>query len=395
MGETADVVVIGGGVVGTAVTYFLSMENVNVLLLERASLGAGTSSASSGAVALQTKTLGAKLSLAQQSLKLYHEINEIFDIDFEFDNDGSLMVASTEQELGALRKKVEKLQHAGVDVEMIPPKEAREYVPELTEDVVGASYCSEDCSVNPLLLVGAYQRAAVAQGARILTYTQVTDIVTRNGAIEGVATDRGHIATEVVVNATGPSAPILAKMVGVALPIVPRKGEIVVTEATRPLLRGELFSAGYLTSKATPPASLADWMAGDIQDTTLQVGVALNQTRRGNLLMGSTREFAGYDTRSTYRGMRALIQQTSTVLPIIRDLHVIRAYAGLRPSTPDGLPIVERTPDVPGFIVAAGHEGDGIALSPITGKLVAELVVGDAHRESLAALSSARFRVAE
>jgi sarcosine oxidase subunit beta len=110
------------------------------------------------------------------------------------------------------------------------------------------------------------------------------------------------------------------------------------------------------------------------------------------LIIGSTRQFAGYDKSSSYEGIQKLLQQATALIPSLAQLHVLRCYAGLRPSSPDGLPILGRAPKLPGFVIASGHEGDGIALSPITGKHIADLITGHITEEELAPFSPQRFK---
>jgi len=123
----------------------------------------------------------------------------------------------------------------------------------------------------------------------------------------------------------------------------------------------------------------------------MTVGLWAGQTCRGNLLIGSTREFSGYDRNSTYPGMEALMEQTARLIPAAANRHILRFYAGLRPSTPDGLPILGRAPELPGFIFANGHEGDGVALSPITGRHIADLLTERISEKDLIAFSPERF----
>ena len=117
----------------------------------------------------------------------------------------------------------------------------------------------------------------------------------------------------------------------------------------------------------------------------------MDQTSSGNLLLGSTREFVGFDKRTTYEGITNILRNTSKIIPRLKNMHIIRSFAGLRPYTPDGLPILGKIQDIEGFIMAAGHEGDGMALSPITGELIAELIDTGKTRISLDHFRLERF----
>ena len=188
------------------------------------------------------------------------------------------------------------------------------------------------------------------------------------GRVKSVQTDSGEILCKYVVNATGAYAKFIGEMVGLKIPIVPRRGQLIVTEPVPPLIHGEMNCARYITAKFNPELLGTDEMA------KLGVGLSLDQTVNGNLLIGGTREFVGFNKNTTHRALKAVLKHAASIVPAIRDIHVIRSFSGLRPFTPDGLPILGEVPEVPGFIMAAGHEGDGIALSAITGKIISDII---------------------
>lgn len=382
MQTSADVVVIGGGIIGTAVTYYLARYGINVCLVERDDIASGTSSACAIGVALQTKPPGPKQELAQASVELYRGLAEELDADIEFANDGGMLVAETSDQLELIAHKVEKAAKAGLAVTMLSAEDARRREPCLAPHVIGASYCAEDSTVNPYLLAFAFVRAARRFGAEINVGTEVIGIERREGQISAVVTNRGKIKTDTVVNAAGTWSPTLARMVGVELPVTPRKGELFVTEPGPRLLQGIVVSGSYLMSKALPKGAEKQGMTA---------GLWAGQTCRGNLLVGSTREFAGFDPSSSYQGIQALLNEVTRLIPAATRRHVLRFYAGLRPASPDGLPILGRWPELPGFVLATGHEGDGIALSPITGKRIADLLAGQITEEVLAPFAPGRF----
>jgi glycine/D-amino acid oxidase-like deaminating enzyme len=379
-----EVVVIGGGVTGTSVTYQLAKRGVEVALVERAGLAAGTSGASAMGVQMQTKTPGPKLEFALESLAIHRTLEDELGRDLEFANVGGMIVAETAGEAEYVKAKVAELQAHGLEIYFLDRDEARERQPALSDHIYGSSYCPDDSVVSPLHLVVALVEAAARLGARLYTYTQVTDLKVRGDRIEQVVTSAGEIGADAVVNACGVWAPEIARMVGLDLPIVPRRGQIFVTEPAPPFIKGMVLAAQYLMSKKMPSG---DSTGGD----KLPAGVVSYQTRQGNLLVGSTREFVGFDRRVNYEGLRKLMHGTVRLMPITRHLHVIRTFAGLRPASPDGLPILERSSEISNFYIAAGHEGDGIALSPITGVRMAELITGEIEESVLAPFSSNRF----
>jgi sarcosine oxidase subunit beta len=237
-----------------------------------------------------------------------------------------------------------------------------------------------DGRVNPISLALAFLQGAKARGAKIYPFTGVTGFSRKSHRLVGVKTTRGNIETRVVVNAAGVHATEIGKMIDVEIPIKPRRGQILVTEALPPLLARGLLSAKYLVAKYNP--SLAE---------TGELGVSIEQTKSGGFLLGSTREFVGFDRRTTWSAMKQIALQTSRILPVLREVRVIRTFAGLRPYTPDGLPILGPVRNMEGFFMAAGHEGDGIALSPITGHLIAEWIAEGSPGMDLSEFSLERF----
>ena len=379
--KSADVVVVGGGGVGTSIAYFLAEAGVDVCVVERGDIAGGTTSGAANAVATQTKPSGPKQDLARASIQLYHQLSAEFDDRFGFVNEGSLLVAETDDEMAMVIEKSEKGREGGLPIELLDSKAIHEHTPTLAPHVRGGAYCGLDSTVVPYAVAFTFAQEAQRLGAVLQTDTEVTGIERENDQIKAVITNRGRIATETVVCACGVWSPMLAKLARLELPIEPRKGEIFVTEAGPPIMHGLIISAGYLMSKAMPQ--------GDKYAMT--AGVSMAQAPRGNLVVGSTRQFAGYDIESSTAAMHRLVEQTVRLMPAVGDLHVLRFYAGLRPSTDDGIPIICRHPQLPGFVVASGHEGDGIAYSPATGHSIASIITGSQPMIDLTPFSIERF----
>jgi sarcosine oxidase subunit beta len=195
-----------------------------------------------------------------------------------------------------------------------------------------------------------------------------------------VETAAGRIATEVVINAAGVYAPRICGLAGFEAPIRPRRGQILVTAPSLVKIHRCMISARYIAVKYDP-----DLARGDGE------GVSVEQTEAGNLILGSTREFAGFDRGTTVEGMARIAARTAALLPFLAGLDVIRSFAGLRPYTPDGLPLLGPVKGLKGFYMAAGHEGDGIALSPVTGALIARMVTGEDPGFPMDAFAPDRF----
>jgi sarcosine oxidase subunit beta len=374
-------VVIGSGVIGASVAYHLSKRERSVLVLEKGGLVSGTSGACDGLVYLQSKRPGAHLKLAMESRKRFDSLQQELGLDIEFRSHGGLVVVETQEELEAMRLFVDDRKKTGLPVELLDAKEARDLEPALSESVLAGTYSPLDGQVNPIALTLAYLKGAKSNGARICAFTTVTGLKWENRRVAAVETSRGQVATGTVVNAAGVLAPDIGRMIGVDIPIRPRRGQLLVTEAVAPLLSRGLLSAKYLAAKYNP--SLAE---------TGELGISIEQTRSGGFLLGSTREFVGFDTKTTGDALKRIARQTSRILPVLRGLRIVRSFAGLRPSTPDGLPILGPVPDAQGVFMAAGHEGDGIALSPVTGRILAEWILDGSPTVDASSFALERFK---
>jgi sarcosine oxidase subunit beta len=378
---TADAVIIGAGVIGASIAFHLTRRGIKPLIVEKSDPAAGSSGACDGLVFMQSKKPGLHLRLALASLKRFRELNEVFGRGIEFKNPGGMCLIESETELAAMRLFVAEQRASGLDVELIDGDEARRREPCLSEKVIAATFSELDSQVNPYALTFAFLRAAESAGARILMGENVRGVEVIGGRIRAVITDNRKIGTPLVINAAGALAAEIGRMVGLEVPIIPRRGQIVVTAAVPPLLRHCLISAQYVAAKFNPQLAAIGGM-----------GFSLEQTDTGNILIGSTREFAGFDRRTTFDGIRTIAGRIAPIIPALKRVLVIRTFGGLRPYTPDGLPILGKVQNLEGFIMAAGHEGDGIALSPITGELIADLIATGRTRFPLEDFRLERFR---
>jgi glycine/D-amino acid oxidase-like deaminating enzyme len=381
--RTADVIIIGAGVIGASIAYHLTRHGIKPLLIEKSDPAAGSSGACDGLVFLQSKKPGLHLKLALESRKRFDSLAEQLGSGIEFRNPGGMCLIESEAELAAMRLFVEEQRTSGLKVELIEGDEARRREPCLSGKVVAATFSELDSQVNPYALTFAFLRQAKSAGAWILIGEEVKGIEAVAGRATGVVTANRRISAPVVVNAAGALAAAVGLMAGVEVPITPRRGQILVTAAVPPLLRHCLVSAQYVAAKFKPELAEKGGM-----------GFSLEQADSGNILIGSTREFVGFDRRTTFDGIRTIANRIVPIIPALKRVPVIRTFGGLRPYTPDGLPILGKVAGLEGFIMAAGHEGDGIALSAITGELIADLIATGRTQLPLDAFRLERFQEA-
>ncbi|MDD3022045.1 MAG: FAD-dependent oxidoreductase, partial [Alphaproteobacteria bacterium] len=190
-----------------------------------------------------------------------------------------------------------------------------------------------------------------------------------------------------VVNAAGAWAPEIGKLTDLDIPIEPRKGQLVITEQIPPIGETNVWTAAYVASKFDP--SLAPDMSQYAK--SIGLGFSFAQTHDGNYLIGSTREFVGFDKTTSQQAITSIMAQACSYFPILKSVNVIRTIAGFRPATKDGLPIVSQVSHLPGYYICAGHEGDGVALAPITGKSMAEMITQGSCNQCFNELSFSRF----
>ena len=386
--DKADVVVVGGGLIGTSIAYRLAQRCLRVVLLDRGGIAAGTSGACDQAILLQSKKPGRHLELAKASARLFKTLEAELGERIEYERHGGMIVIETEEQLRVMSGFVQKQKEAGLPVNLIAASEAHRRQPGLAPHIVGATWCDEDAQVNPLLLTFAFARAAKRSGADLRLGVTVTSLLTNGPRVIGVDTDQGPIMASWVVLATGPQTSQLAGAIGCDLPIRPRRGQLIITEPLAPFICGDLNCARYIASKLDPTLAANSTDPG----VKLGVGLSLGQTASGNLLIGGSREFVGFDRSTTLEAVRAILQHALRIMPALAGVRAIRTMAGLRPFTPDSLPIIGLDHEHPGLVIAAGHEGDGIALSPITGVMVADLLTDGPAVELARGLGLERFR---
>lgn len=363
--RTADVVVIGGGIIGAASAYYLARAGRRVVLLEKGEIGAATVAVSGSGVLCHTKSSPLLITLTQQSMRLYEELRR--DIGAPYDVIGSYVVYRTPEEERFVRERLAWLTDQGVRVAMVDETDLRRRFPQLASGVRGASYAPDDASVPGREASQVFAAAASRLGAGISPRVPAEGVSVSNGRVCAVVTPYGAVECEHVVLAAGPWVEPLAARLGVRVPVRLEKGETLVTEPAPVSLPGRVLSPGVLMAKfAAGPGPMP-----------FSVGLAIGQDRSGAIRIGATREESAFDLTPTDRARRALLEEFGRFFPALARLAIREHGVGLRPASREKRPIVARCPDPAGLVVAGAHGGDGIALAPVTGRLVAQLIAGE------------------
>ena len=358
-GCRAEVVVIGAGVRGCSCAYHLAKSGVRVTIVEKANIASACSGATLAVVNFSQKEPAFYTQLSLESARFYRGLDQELGEGFEYRRVGQIThLIADERSLGSVERFIQQQNRvSGVHLELLPINEARNLEPALSPDLIVAGFCAEHAYVNPYKLTLAYAKAAQRCGASIVANTNVTGIELANSRVEAVVTDRGRILTKTVILAAGVGVAQLGRFVGLTIPVVPSRGQVLTTERTGPILNRPVES--FL------------------------------QTADGSLLLGVTTEFVGYNNRVTYEGIQKIARQALRSIPVLRNLNVVRIWAGLRPWPIDGLPIIGFVPQAKGILLATGHSG--ITLAEVTGRVIAELVVSGKSSIPIEEYSLERF----
>jgi D-hydroxyproline dehydrogenase subunit beta len=357
-----DVLVIGAGMVGAACAYQCAAAGLRVEVVERGAVASGTTSAGEGNILVSDKEPGPELDLALLSGRLWAGLGERLGGDrFDLQAKGGVVVARDGAALRGLADLAMRQRACGVDVTEVGPDGLADLEPYLTRDVAGGAHYPQDLQVQPMLAAAELLRHA---GATVHAGTEVVGFRRdKAGALTGVRTSKGDLSARWVVNAAGTWGGDVAALAGAPVPVLPRRGFILVTEPLPPVVAHKVYTADYVSNVAS-------------DDAGLETSVVVEGTRAGTVLIGASRERVGFDRTMSLPVLRRLAAQAVGLFPFLADVHLLRSYLGFRPYCPDHLPVIGPDPRVPGLVHACGHEGAGIGLAAATGHLIAQVLTG-------------------
>ena len=364
--DRADVVIVGAGVVGAATAYFAAAAGLRTIVVERGSIASGTSSRCEGNILVSDKEVGPELELSLYTQRVWREDLAEHAALWEFESKGGLVVAGTPTGYASLIDLVAHQRGLGIRADVIDTAAGlREYEPYLTPAAVGGAFYPDDAQVQPLLATHHLLRLAREHGAVVRTNTAVHGIRTVRGRAVAVETSAGRISAANIVNCAGPWSGELAALAGVHLPVLPRRGFVLVTEPVPMTVHHKVYAAEYVGDVAS-------------SDAGLQVSPVVESTPSGTILMGASRERVGFDRTFSVEAVARIAASGLALFPALEGVRVQRAYSGFRPYCPDHLPAIGPDARLPGLWHAAGHEGAGVGLSVGTGKLLAQALTGTA-----------------
>lgn len=347
-----DVLIVGAGIVGAACAEALSREGLSVTVLESAYAGGGTTACAMGHIVVMDDS-EAQFALTRRSRELWTAWAPELPAACEDEPAGTLWVAADEEELGAVAPKVEFYAARGVAAELLDEHELAVAEPNLRRGLAGGMRVPGDRVLYPPAAARWLLERARACGAMLREGLAVE--VVEPGRVR---TAQGWQAAGVVVLAAGfASASLLP-----GLAVEPRKGHLVITDRAPGFARHQLVELGYLKSAHSPGKE--------------SVAFNLQPRATGQMLLGSSREFVGFDGAINIRLRERMIRRALEYMPALAGLSALRTWTGFRPSTSDNLPLIGAWGDGPGLMVAAGHEGLGITTAPGTAELIADLVLG-------------------
>lgn len=369
MEKIADVVIIGGGIIGLSIAYHLGLKKAGkIVLLEKGQLGEGSTSRCVGGIRTQFST-EINILFSLESMKTFDRFEEEFGVDPEFRKIGYLFLATSELDVKIFKQNITLQKKFGIPVEWLNTDEIRKRYPYLrVDDVLGGTFCAQDGYAGPSEVLTGFTNGAKRAGVKIYEGVEVKNILTDQERVTGVRINGGEISAPVVVNASGPYASLIGKMARLDIPVKPLRRQVFVT------------APFHLTDRTIPLT------------IDFQRGWYFRQEVDGFLLSGPLDREPSFNTNTDYEAMLEASENAIYRVPALEKARIARGWAGLYEISPDNHAILGKVPGLEGLILANGLSGHGFQHSPAVGKVISELIVdGKATTIDISSLSIERF----
>jgi len=368
--KAADIVIIGGGIIGVSIAYYLAKKGAkNVVLLEKDLIGMGSTGLCAGGIRRQWST-EVNMQFAMKSFEVFQNFEEEFGSSPEFHQIGYLFLARDEEELESFKKNIELQNRFGVPSRLLTREEIKRAWAFLNvEDVVGGAFCETDGYAGPTEVTNAIAKGARRYGVEFFEKTEVISIEVARDRIVSVTTKDGRVETRTIVNAAGPHAANVGKLAGVEIPVSPIRRQLFVTDPF-----GKIPSSVPLT---------------------IDHKQNFYFRREGEcvLLSGPQDEKPSFNLTTDFDAMVETAEKATHRVPVFEEANIARGWAGLYEISPDNHAILGKVPEVEGFILAVGFSGHGFQHGPAAGMTIAELIWnGRSESIDIAPLALTRFK---
>jgi sarcosine oxidase subunit beta len=367
--ESADVVIAGGGIMGCALAYQLAKRNVDVIVLERETVGSQSTGKCAGGVRQQF-SMEANVRLQRMSVRMFESFEEETGHPADFRQIGYLFVLTLPQQIEDFRRNVEMWHRVGLaEARWVDPSEAARMVPVLNvEDVLGCTFCPSDGIASPADVTSGYASAARRLGARLKEGVEVVGVDVAGGRVQGVRTPAGEISTRLVFNCAGAWSASIGRMAGLEIPVLPYRRHVAVTGTFAAVSRSNPMTVDFQTSLYFHPE-------GD--------GVLIGMSDRS--------EPPGFTTDVSWEFLEKMFAQAERRAPALAAAGIKTAWAGLYETTPDHQAILGPVPEVEGFWCAAGFSGHGFMQAPAAALLLTQLLLDHRSEIDISPFAFTRF----
>jgi len=373
-----EVVIIGAGIVGAMCAYYVNRAGLKAIVIDRGTVASGTTGAGEGNIMVSDKSPGPELELALKSRDMWFEVAQDLGNEFELVAKGGLAVSRGDA--SSLFELSNSQSIAGVQTKRVGSSEIQELEPFISKEIQNGVHYPQDAQCQPMLAAAHILRQLQRRGLEFIGHQEVLKIERKSENLS-VRTSTLEIQSDFVVNAAGTWAGEIARLAGSDLPIMPRRGFILVTAPLPKYVNHKVYDSDYVDNVAS-------------SDADLQTSTVIEGTQSGTILIGASRERVGFDKSISVSVIQRLARQATSLFPILAGAQLLRVYNGFRPYSPDHLPVIGADSLIPGLFHCAGHEGAGIGLSAGSGKVIAQLIKNETPMVNPEPFSPARFQMA-